>query len=662
MDGLALLATIDAYDRAMDKAEAETIKRVNQRLTQTLGDMRDDLATYYKSLEQQGSLAAQMQVRRSEELTSLLGKLDPEYDPYYQNELTALLNTANQSGSMLAEELIASYQPESLVGSFTTIPYAAIVNQATQGLVRLNGHAARFRDKASGVIELGLIQGKGAKWMQKQLEQQLDITKKKAEDIARTETSSALNAAAEQRYAAAGITKVQLLITPSQNVCPFCAARNGAVFDLGKLKVPLHVRCRCLLVPWDDAWADAGLVDEKFIINYHNKGIAELRKNGLEPDYTGAAPFERANKLPIPKTAWTPRGKNAAEAREFKARTTAEGTAESKKAETKKTAGTTTKKTTAKKAAEITSKVTKAKTTAAKTSTTATATKAKAAAKTKAQAEPKTKAPAKPKLTADQKLIAQYSDKAKKTRTKSNELKQKLADGLIDDKKYRKERDKLQAELRSQSIELEKELMKRFNPVAVKVGAKHSMSVAEDFYKITFDEIDFYATEYKPGWAAIDSISEWIQDGWFPDSLKKDTSGIYFSNQANKHDEYWAKRYNIPNFQSEATGGDGEIVIYHGEMLMHGSAAHEMAHNLANRIYGTVEPPRTSDFGKVALNTQSPTDYGNSSDAEDFAESMRLYIRVHNGREDEEAKDFRENYGDRYRIMERLINDPNYKG
>jgi SPP1 gp7 family putative phage head morphogenesis protein len=93
------------------------------------------------------------------------------------------------------------------------------------------------------VIELGLIQGKGAKWMQKELEKSLDITKKKAEDIARTETSSALNAAAEQRYAAAGITKVQLLITPSQNVCPYCAARNGAVFDLGKLKVPLHVRC-----------------------------------------------------------------------------------------------------------------------------------------------------------------------------------------------------------------------------------------------------------------------------------------------------------------------------------------------------------------------------------------------------------------------------------
>jgi SPP1 gp7 family putative phage head morphogenesis protein len=656
MDGLALLATIDAYDRAMDKAEADTIYRVNQRLVQALDSINSDLTTYYEGLSEQGSLAAQMQVRRSEELGSLLARIDPEDDSYYREQFNDLIEISNRSGTMLAEELISSYQPNSLVGSFTTIPYAAIANQATQGLVRLSRHTDAFKDTASGVIELGLIQGKGAKWMQKQLEKSLDITKKKAEDIARTEASSALNAAAEQRYAAAGINKVQLLITPSQNVCPFCAARNGAVFDLGKLKVPLHVRCRCLLVPWDDAWADAGLVDEKFIINYHNKGIAELRKNGLEPDYTGAAPFERANKLPIPKTAWTPRGKNAAEAREFKARTTAEGTAESKKVETKKT-GTTTKKTTTKKAAEITSKVTKAK-----TSTTATATKAKAAAQPKAQAEPKAKAPAKPKLTADQKFIQKYSQQTKSFRAKNNELKKQLADGLIDDRKYRKERDKISSSIQKQTKEIEAELLKRFKPVSVSVGTKHGMSVAEDFLKVTFDDIDFYATEYKPGWVAIDDITEWIQDGWFPDSLKKHTKNVYFSNQRNSSDSYWEIKYNMPDFKSAATGGDGDVVVYNGEMIGHGSAAHEMAHNLANAIYGTTTPPRTSDFGKAAFNTKSPTEYGNSSDAEDFAESMRLYIRINNGLENESTKDFRENYPDRHRIMQKLINDPTYKG
>jgi SPP1 gp7 family putative phage head morphogenesis protein len=666
MDGLALLATIDAYDRAMNKAEEDTIYRVNQRLVQALDSINSELTTYYEGLYEQGSLAAQMQVRRSEELGNLLSRIDPEDDSYYREQFNDLIEISNRSGTMLAEELISSYQPESLVGSFATIPYAAIANQATQGLVRLSRHTDAFKDTASGVIELGLIQGKGANWMQKQLQQQLNITKKKAEDIARTEASSALNAAAEQRYAAAGITKVQLLITPSQNVCPFCAARNGAVFDLGKIKVPQHVRCRCMLVCWDDAWADAGLVDEKFVINYHNKGIAELRKNGLEPDYDGAAPFERANKLPVPKLTWTPRGKDAAEAREFKARTTAEGTAESKKAETKKTTGTktgtTSKKTTAKKAAEITSKVTKAKTTTAAKTATATATKAKAAAQPKAKAEPKAKAPAKPKLTADQKFIQKYSEQTKSFRAKNNELKKQLADGQIDDRKYRKERDKISSAIQKQTKEIEAELMKRLTPVPVSVGTKHGMSVAENFLRVRFDDIDFHATEYKPGFPAIDDLTEWIQDGWFPDSLKKHTKNVYWSNQRNKRDEYWEIKYNIPNFTSAATGGDGDVVVYNGEMLGHGSAAHEMAHNLANVIYGDTTPPRTSDFGKAAFNTKSPTEYGNSSDAEDFAESMRLYIRINNGLENESTKDFRENYPDRYRIMQKLIDDPNYKG
>ena len=252
----------------------------------------------------------QYKYRRSQELATLLGKISPEYDSYYTDEFNSLLRTANTSGTALADELLNSYGAQSAVSGFTTIPYAAISNQAAEGAIRLRRHTEAFRDIASAVIEQGLIQGKGAKWMQKQLETQLEgITKKKAEDIARTEASSALNAAAEQRYANAGVKYGQLLITPSQRVCPFCAGRNGMVFELGKMRVPLHVRCRCQILPYDKRWVEMGLIDEQFIINYHNQGIAELRKNGAEPKYTEQAPFERSNKLPAPNIVWTPRGK-----------------------------------------------------------------------------------------------------------------------------------------------------------------------------------------------------------------------------------------------------------------------------------------------------------------------------------------------------------------
>ena len=310
MKGKELLRIVDQYDRAIEKQEAETVVRIKQRLIEALSSIDGGLSAYYETLQEQGSLQAQMQVRRSEELASLLGQIDPEYDSYYQEQLDTLLRTSNKIGTTLADEMLTSYGAQSAVGSFTTIPYAAISNQVSEGIKRLKNHTETFRSTASAVIEQGLIQGKGAKWMKRQLKEQIEgITSKKAEDIARTESSSAFNAAAEQRYAQAGIKYVQLIITPSQRVCPYCAGRNGAVFELGKLKVPLHVRCRCQLIPYDKAWAKSGLVDEEFIIDYHNKGIAELRKNGLQPKYTEQAPFEKSNKLPAPKVIWSPRGK-----------------------------------------------------------------------------------------------------------------------------------------------------------------------------------------------------------------------------------------------------------------------------------------------------------------------------------------------------------------
>lgn len=311
MKGAELLAIIDRYDRATDKQEAATIKRINDRLLDALLSINGQLEDYYTGLATQGSLAAQMQVRRSEELAALLSQIDPLNDSFYQTELDSLLRTTNLAGTELADELISSYGAQSAVGSFSTVPYAAIANQASDGLKRLGNHTDAFKSTASAVIEQGLIQGKGAKWMQRQLQKSLTgITAKKAEDIARTEASSALNAAAEQRYAGAGIKYVQLIITPSQRVCPYCAGRNGAVFELGKLRVPLHVRCRCQLLPYEKRWAEMGLVDAEFIINYHNKGIAELRKNGMQPKYTEQAPFEKSNKLPAPKMIWSPRGKS----------------------------------------------------------------------------------------------------------------------------------------------------------------------------------------------------------------------------------------------------------------------------------------------------------------------------------------------------------------
>jgi hypothetical protein len=107
------------------------------------------------------------------------------------------------------------------------------------------------------------------------------------------------------RYQDAGLDGVQWIATRGE-VCPFCVARNMQVYPVGKVRVPAHPRCRCILVPWSREWQKLGLTDDEFAQQYAADRLADLRKQGKEPNY-GLTPFERAAKLEKPpEPMWKP--------------------------------------------------------------------------------------------------------------------------------------------------------------------------------------------------------------------------------------------------------------------------------------------------------------------------------------------------------------------
>jgi hypothetical protein len=130
------------------------------------------------------------------------------------------------------------------------------------------------------------------------------------------------------------------------------------------------------------------------------------------------------------------------------------------------------------------------------------------------------------------------------------------------------------------------------------------------------------------------------------------TSNVYLAKGGNASDAYWAKMYNRRGFKSAATGGDGNIVVYNNEAMASSTFVHEAGHNLAKAIYGNATPPFNSDFGSIS--TRSPTDYGNASRAEDFADSVMLYFG-NNGREGTLDNE-------RRAVIDRILRDPNYGG
>lgn len=132
----------------------------------------------------------------------------------------------------------------------------------------------------------------------------------------------------------------------------------------------------------------------------------------------------------------------------------------------------------------------------------------------------------------------------------------------------------------------------------------------------------------------------------------------------NPADAQWAKTYNMPGFKSAATAGGGGTTAWGGHVPTTGTLTHEFGHNVDSQLYGTSQwfsraavptlPGQTktwssamsddaaiSSFYKgrftevrgedrqhgILLGDSGITDYGKTAIVEDYAESVRLWMR-----------------------------------
>jgi hypothetical protein len=118
-----------------------------------------------------------------------------------------------------------------------------------------------------------------------------------------------------------------------------------------------------------------------------------------------------------------------------------------------------------------------------------------------------------------------------------------------------------------------------------------------------------------------------------PSKLWESIKTITLSSQSNRGNAHWESTFGIKGFAAAATGGDRRIVFYKTDRGPGpNTLAHEAGHTFAYEHWGTTSPPESSAFralqnvveGKVV---NSPTSYGKNSTAEDFAESVALFVQ-----------------------------------
>jgi hypothetical protein len=200
-------------------------------------------------------------------------------------------------------------------------------------------------------------------------------------------------------------------------------------------------------------------------------------------------------------------------------------------------------------------------------------------------------------------------------------------------------------------------------------GMYHGMETPEKLSRVAYSDINWFWDATKPVHPQSPITNQLIHlvktdKGRIPERLGKSTKNVILTAQTNKHDPHW--RATLKAFtDSLATGGDGNIVVYQDRMMTVGDFAHESGHNLAFRLYGSIDPTAVhSDYNILAAQAQNPTifpkaepavsEYGSNNPAEDFATAVELYV--------DNSDKMKREFPRRFAIIDKIMTDPNYGG
>ncbi|MEM9541757.1 MAG: minor capsid protein [Cyanobacteria bacterium P01_E01_bin.42] len=230
----------------------------------------------------------QIQLKKLNELTNAIAVVNPDAIAVYERELENLITEGQKYGIDMLEQTIRAYQRETpqFLGNVAIEPAA---NQVSSGMTRLRNHSDRAAQNINRLMTNAILTGQGPAKTAKQLQQQLGLLKSRAENIARTETMSAFNAAATERFSDYGIKYVQILALLDDRTTPVCRFRHMKIIRLSESQPPYHFQCRTVAMPIKKEWLTEK--DMKFAAKEYVKTASGLNQASI---------FEQLNNIQPP--------------------------------------------------------------------------------------------------------------------------------------------------------------------------------------------------------------------------------------------------------------------------------------------------------------------------------------------------------------------------
>lgn len=292
------------YDEQIKGMEDKAIARLNRALETAYGALEKDLVKSYNNISSNATLLqSQRRALIFRELGGLLQIVNPDKADSYEAIFGEILRDTTNAGFDVAG-LFAQALGNEKLKPLSDIAIEAVAASAKGTYQRLLRYGDNFADTATNIISQGIVQGWGIQRVLQPLQQQLGVTKSRAESIARYEAIAAYNDAAVQRYSQADIEWVTWVAISDKIICGYCLARHLQTYRLSDgIRPPIHPRCRCTQMPLKKAWVDAGIVEAEFYRVERQKALANAE---ITPIYQPASFEKQAGIKRLPEPAWEP--------------------------------------------------------------------------------------------------------------------------------------------------------------------------------------------------------------------------------------------------------------------------------------------------------------------------------------------------------------------
>ena len=298
-----------AFKRSLEGGSALPLQRLlilRQQLGQELGVMRlpPELAQRVNQALLDGQVSSDFWALAE------LNKVKQEARNLTPEQAAQAFANASTDPSLLLGPGMAQQNPTALIAAAqrqNALANYAAGGRGTQAFAALNRLVdVDLRGRIIGAVEFHLASGDSWRQLRSTLQSSVELTKSRAQTVARTEMAAAMVEGTKLRYEAEGIQQVQWQAVGSSRTCGYCAPRHGKVYKLGEVVAPAHPNCRCTVTPWDPEWVELGLVDPQAEAESRADVLADLEAAGKKP-ISGPSPFEKALGMEqAPEALWTP--------------------------------------------------------------------------------------------------------------------------------------------------------------------------------------------------------------------------------------------------------------------------------------------------------------------------------------------------------------------